>query len=223
MENIHSEMYSLLIQTYVRNPDERMRLFTAIESMPCIKKKADWALKWISDRLSSFGDRLVAFAAVEGIFFSGSFACIFWLKSKGLLPGLARSNDLISRDEGLHCTFACYIFSQLVNRPTNQRVLDIVTEAVNIEKEFLTDALPCRLLGMNEDLMCQYIQFVADHLLGELIGERFYKTANPFPFMENMALEGKNNFFETRPTEYQKSGVMNECSSQSLFATDAEF
>ncbi|ABF70606.1 hypothetical protein [Trichoplusia ni ascovirus 2c] len=179
MENVHSEMYSLLIDTYIRDSDERDYLFNAIETLPCIKKKADWALKWISSNSANFAERIVAFAAVEGIFFSGSFASIFWLKKRGLLPGLTFSNELISRDEGLHTDFACLMYNYVVQKPPNSRVIEILKEAVVIEKDFLTDALPVRLLGMNCDLMSQYIEFVADRLLYELIGEKYYNAKNP--------------------------------------------
>ncbi|ROW12257.1 hypothetical protein VMCG_00381 [Cytospora schulzeri] len=208
MENIHSETYSLLIDTYIKEPAQRTYLFNAIDTIPCIRKKADWALKWISDRESTYAQRLVAFAAVEGIFFSGAFASIFWLKKRGLMPGLTFSNELISRDEGLHTDFACLLFSHLRNRPSKQRVQDIITDAVVIEKEFLTEALPCGLLGMNAKLMQQYIEFVADRLLVALGNEKVYKSSNPFDFMENISLGGKTNFFEKRVGEYQKAGVM---------------
>src|ERR1700748_952659 len=178
MENIHSEMYSLLIDTYVKDPKEKTYLFDAIDTIPCIRKKADWALKWISDKESSFAQRLVAFAAVEGIFFSGSFASIFWLKSKGLMPGLTFSNELISRDEGMHTDFACLLFSMIRSKPDPAAVRAIITEAVSIEQEFLTEALPVRLLGMNSDLMCQYIEFVADRLLLALGNTKVYNVSN---------------------------------------------
>lgn len=228
MENIHSETYSLLIDTYIKEPAQRTHLLNAIDTseshhhkplsarpssntwflVPCIRKKADWALKWIQDRESTYAQRLVAFAAVEGIFFSGAFASIFWLKKRGLMPGLTFSNELISRDEGLHTDFACLLFSHLRNRPSKQRVQDIITEAVAIEKEFLTEALPCALLGMNSNLMKQYIEFVADRLLVALGNEKVYKSSNPFDFMENISLGGKTNFFEKRVGDYQKAGVM---------------
>ncbi|KWU47340.1 hypothetical protein RHOSPDRAFT_30759 [Rhodotorula sp. JG-1b] len=208
MENIHSEVYSLLIDTYVREPQERDKLFNAIETIPCIKKKADWAMRWISDDRSIFGERLVAFAAVEGIFFSGSFASIFWLKKRGLMPGLTFSNELISRDEGLHTDFACLLFSHLERRPHPDTVERIIREAVAIEQEFLTDALPVKLIGMNSDLMCQYIEFVADRLLVALGNEKIYKATNPFDFMDMISMEGKTNFFEKRVSDYQKAGVM---------------
>jgi ribonucleoside-diphosphate reductase subunit M2 len=208
MENIHSEMYSLLIDTFIREPKQKQYLFDAIDTIPCIRKKADWALRWISDKESTFAQRLVAFAAVEGIFFSGSFASIFWLKKRGLMPGLTFSNELISRDEGMHTDFACLLFSHLNNRPNKQAVQDIIAEAVKIEQEFLTDALPCALLGMNATLMKQYIEFVADRLLLSLGNSKFYNANNPFDFMENISLAGKTNFFEKRVGDYQKSGVM---------------
>ncbi|KAK1832330.1 ribonucleotide reductase [Podospora conica] len=208
MENIHSETYSLLIDTYIREPKERTHLFNAIDTIPAIRKKADWALKWITDEKSSFAQRLVAFAAVEGIFFSGAFASIFWLKKRGLMAGLTFSNELISRDEGLHTDFACLLFSHLNNRPSKELVRDIITDAVRIEQEFLTEALPCALLGMNSNLMKQYIEFVADRLLVALGNDKVYMVKNPFDFMENISLGGKTNFFEKRVGEYQKAGVM---------------
>ncbi|KAK5653115.1 hypothetical protein OQA88_9214 [Cercophora sp. LCS_1] len=208
MENIHSETYSLLIDTYIKEPAQRTHLFNAIDTIPAIRKKADWALKWITDKKSTFAQRLVAFAAVEGIFFSGAFASIFWLKKRGLMPGLTFSNELISRDEGLHTDFACLLFSHLNNRPSKEVIRDIIVDAVRIEQEFLTEALPCALLGMNADLMKQYIEFVADRLLAALGNEKVYKVKNPFDFMENISLGGKTNFFEKRVGEYQKAGVM---------------
>ncbi|EGD89732.1 ribonucleoside-diphosphate reductase small chain [Trichophyton rubrum D6] len=208
MENIHSETYSLLIDTYIKEQKQRTYLFEAIDTIPCIRKKADWAIRWIQDKNSTFAQRLVAFAAVEGIFFSGSFASIFWLKKRGLMPGLTFSNELISRDEGLHTDFACLLFSHLNYRPDPSAVEAIITEAVTIEQEFLTDALPCALLGMNAKLMCQYIEFVADRLLVALGNKKFYNTTNPFDFMDNISLAGKTNFFEKRVGDYQKAGVM---------------
>ncbi|KAL9624655.1 MAG: hypothetical protein Q9204_007853 [Flavoplaca sp. TL-2023a] len=208
MENIHSETYSLLIDTYIKEQKQRAYLFNAIETIPAIRKKADWAIKWIQDKNSTFAQRLVAFAAVEGIFFSGAFASIFWLKKRGLMPGLTFSNELISRDEGLHTDFACLLFSHLNNRPSKQAVQDVITEAVSIEQEFLTEALPCALLGMNATLMKQYIEFVADRLLLALGNKKVYNSANPFDFMESISLAGKTNFFEKRVGDYQKSGVM---------------
>lgn len=204
MENIHSEMYSLLIDTYVDSESERRYLFNAIENLPCVKKKADWALRWIKDDVASFAERIIAFASVEGIFFSGSFASIFWLKKRGLMPGLAFSNELISRDEGLHTDFACLMYRYLNNKPTKERVYEIVADAVKIEIEFLTDALPCDLIGMNAKLMAQYIEYVADRLLVELQCPKLYNSENPFDFMENISLSGKTNFFEKKVGEYQK-------------------
>ncbi|KAI0994797.1 Ribonucleoside-diphosphate reductase small chain [Podosphaera aphanis] len=208
MENIHSETYSLLIDTYIKESSQKAHLFNAIETIPCIKKKAEWAVRWIEDKDSTFAQRLVAFAAVEGIFFSGSFASIFWLKKRGLMAGLTFSNELISRDEGLHTDFACLLFSHLKHRPSKRAVQDVITEAVEIEQEFLTEALPCALLGMNAGLMKQYIEFVADRLLVALGNSKYYKSTNPFDFMENISLAGKTNFFEKRVGDYQKAGVM---------------
>lgn len=222
MENVHSEMYSLLIDTYIRDPKEREYLFNAIETMPCVKKKADWAMKWISDENSSFGERVVAFASVEGIFFSGSFASIFWLKKRGLMPGLTFSNELISRDEGLHCDFACLMFKHIIQKPSQERIKEIVMDAVQIEQEFLTEALPVAMIGMNGGLMKQYIEFVADRLLVELGCPKVYVKENPFDFMEHISLEGKTNFFEKKVGEYQKSGVTTDKERQ-VFALDAEF
>lgn len=213
IENIHSEVYSLLIDTYVKDTKERIKLFNAIETLDCVKKKAEWALRWISE--ASFAERLVAFAAVEGIFFSGSFCAIFWLKKRGLMPGLSFSNELISRDEGLHCDFACLLYrNHLINKLPVSRVTQIITDAVTIEKEFVTDALPVRLIGMNAALMNQYIEFVADRLLVELNCPKVYHAANPFDFMEMISLQGKTNFFEKRVGEYQKAGVMKQETSK---------
>ena len=200
-------MYSLLIDTYINDSKQKQYLFDAIDTIPCIRKKADWALRWISDKESSFAQRLVAFAAVEGIFFSGSFASIFWLKSKGLMPGLTFSNELISRDEGMHTDFACLLMQHLKHKPDPKLIENIIIEAVTIEKEFLTDALPVALLGMNAKLMQQYIEFVADRLLLALGNKRCYNAQNPFPFMENISLAGKTNFFEKRVGDYAKTGV----------------
>ncbi|KAK7049620.1 Ribonucleotide-diphosphate reductase (RNR), small subunit [Paramarasmius palmivorus] len=207
MENIHSETYSLLIDTYIKDPRQREHLFDAVETIPCVKRKADWALRWISDTRSTFGERLVAFAAVEGIFFSGSFAAIFWMKKRGLMPGLTFSNELISRDEGMHTDFACLLFSHLKRRPHPDTVKHIITEAVKIEQEFLTDALPVSLIGMNAKLMCQYIEFVADRLLVALGNEKVYNSTNPFDFMDMISLQGKTNFFEKRVSDYSKAGI----------------
>lgn len=207
IENIHSETYSLLIDTYVKNPQEKDKLLHAIETMDCVKKKADWALRWIDK--GTFQERLIAFAAVEGIFFSGSFCSIFWLKKRGLMPGLTFSNELISRDEGLHCDFACHLYTDHIkNKLPEETVIGIIKDAVEIEKEFVTDSLPVNLIGMNAQLMCQYIEFVADRLLHELVGKKVYGAANPFDFMEMISLRGKTNFFEKRVAEYQKAGVM---------------
>lgn len=222
MENVHSEMYSILIETYIRDSTQRDFLFNAIETLPCVKKKADWALNWISSKNANFGERVIAFAAVEGIFFSGSFAAIFWIKKRGLMPGLTFSNELISRDEGLHRDFACLMYRHLIQKPPKERIVEIITEAVKIEQEFLTDALPVKMLGMNCELMSQYIEFVADHLLGELGLEKIYNTKNPFSFMELISLEGKTNFFERKVGEYQKSGVMSNRQDQ-VFTLDADF
>ncbi|KAJ2700839.1 Ribonucleotide-diphosphate reductase (RNR), small subunit [Coemansia sp. IMI 203386] len=208
IENIHSETYSLLIETYIRNPQERKFLFNAIDNIPCIRKKADWALRWIENREAKFGVRLVAFAAVEGIFFSGSFASIFWLKKRGLMPGLTFSNELICRDEGLHTDFACLLFQHLQNPPSAEIVEQIITEAVVIEQEFLSEALPVSLIGMNAKLMCQYIEFVADRLLVALGQPKKYLVSNPFDFMDMISMQGKTNFFEKRVSDYQKAGVM---------------
>ncbi|PVV00884.1 hypothetical protein BB560_004716 [Smittium megazygosporum] len=208
IENIHSEMYSILIDTYIRDPEEKEFLFKAIDNIPCIRKKADWALRWIENENASFGERLTAFAAIEGIFFSGSFAAIFWLKKRGLMPGLTFSNELICRDEGLHTDFGCLLFKHLDNKPSNEHVLRIVTEAVSIEQEFLSEALPVSLIGMNAKLMCQYIEFVADRLLVSLGVPKHYNSKNPFDFMDMISMQGKTNFFEKRVSDYQKAGVM---------------
>ena len=213
MENIHSETYSLLIDTYVKDSQEKSKLFNAIDTMECVKKKADWALRWIDE--GNFAERLVAFAAVEGIFFSGSFCSIFWLKKRGLMPGLTFSNELISRDEGMHCDFACHLYNNhLNNKLSEETVREIITNAVDIEKEFVTDALPVSLIGMNAELMCQYIEFVADRLLLELNCSKVYNAQNPFDFMEMISLQGKTNFFEKRVGEYQKAGVKNSAQDQ---------
>lgn len=222
MENIHSETYSLLIDTYIKDPLEKDHLFNALETLPCVTKKANWALNWIDN--GSFQERLVAFAAVEGIFFSGSFCSIFWLKKRGLMPGLTFSNELISRDEGMHCDFACLIYTQhLVNKLPEERVVEIITNAVDIEKEFVTDALPVKLIGMNADLMQQYIEFVADRLLLELGCSKVYNATNPFDFMEMISLEGKTNFFEKRVGDYQKAGVLSSEKEDKGFSLNEEF
>ena len=202
MENVHSEVYSLLIDTYIKDETEKGKLFNALEEFPCIKKKADWAIKWITDKRSSFAARLVAFACVEGIFFSGAFCSIYWLKKRGLMPGLTFSNELISRDEGMHTDLACLLFSKLNNKLNKQKVRDIIKEAVTIEKEFICEALPCKLIGMNAKLMSQYIEFVADRILVQLGCNKIYKVSCPFDFMEMISLEGKTNFFEKRVGEY---------------------
>ena len=224
MENIHSETYSLLIDTYIKDKEEKNKLFNAIETLDCVKKKADWALEWIEN--GSFAERIVAFAAVEGIFFSGSFCSIFWLKKRGLMPGLSFSNELISRDEGMHCDFACLLYTRhLVNKLPKATIEKIIRDAVDIEKEFICDALPVRLIGMNSDLMSQYIEFVADRLLAELGNEKIFNTANPFDFMEMISLQGKTNFFEKRVAEYQKAGVSNTSDDNANhgFTLDADF
>jgi len=215
MENIHSEMYSLLIDTYIDDPDERKNLFNAIGCFESIKKKAVWALRWINKERACYGERVIAFAAVEGIFFSGSFASIFWLKKRGIMPGLTFSNELISRDEGLHTDFACLMYKHLVNKPSEERIKEIIIDAVQIEQEFLVESLPCRLIGMNSDLMKQYIQFVADRLLVALDCEKHWNSENPFDFMENISLQSKANFFESRVSSYQKSGVMDSANNTS--------
>ena len=221
MENIHSETYSLLIDTYIKDSSEKDHLFNAIDTLDCVRKKADWALRWIDK--GSFAERLVAFAAVEGIFFSGSFCSIFWLKKRGLMPGLSFSNELISRDEGLHCDFACLLYTRhLVNKLPKEQVRDIIMNAVEIEKEFVADAIPVKLIGMNSDLMCQYIEFVADRLLMELGNEKEYNATNPFDFMEMISLQGKSNFFEKRVGEYQKAGVLAGKENQT-FSLDEDF
>jgi ribonucleoside-diphosphate reductase beta chain len=221
MENIHSETYSLLIDTYIKDDKEKATLFNAIETMDCVKKKADWALRWIDE--GNFAERLVAFAAVEGIFFSGSFCSIFWLKKRGLMPGLSFSNELISRDDGLHCDFACLLYNDhVVNQLSKEKVRSIIVDAVEIEKEFILEALPVRLIGMNSDLMSQYIEFVADRLLAELGCDKEYNSTNPFDFMEMISIEGKTNFFEKRVGEYQKAGVVGGSDKQS-FSMDEDF
>jgi len=222
IENIHSETYSLLIDTYIKDSQEKDNLFNAIDTMDFVKKKADWALRWIDD--GSFAERLIAFAAVEGIFFSASFCSIFWLKKRGLMPGLSFSNELISRDEGLHCDFACLLYrDHLINKLDPELIKSIIIDAVNIEKEFVTDSIPVSLIGMNSELMCQYVEFVADRLLMELIGEKVYNSTNPFDFMEMISLQGKTNFFEKRVAEYQKAGVMNDNSNKPKFSLDEDF
>ena len=221
MENIHSETYSLLIDTYIKDTKEKNYLFNAIETFEPVKKKAEWAMRWIDN--GSYAERLVSFAAVEGIFFSGSFCSIFWLKKRGLMPGLTFSNELISRDEGLHCDFACMLYNNhLVNKLPKEQVQKIIEDAVEIEKEFVTESLPVRLIGMNSDLMSQYIEFVADRLLSELGNDKIYNTSNPFDFMDMINLQGKTNFFEKRVGEYQKAGVLNN-ENNTTFSLDSDF
>ena len=215
MENIHSDMYSLLIDTLVDNDSEKDELFNALERFPAIKKKADWALRWIDSE--SFAERLIAFAAVEGIFFSGAFCSIFWMKKRGLLPGLATSNEFISRDEGLHRDFACHLHNNhLVNKVPQERIVQILSEALDIEREFITESLPVNLIGMNSKLMSEYLEFVTDHLLETLNCPKVYNTANPFDFMDMISLEGKTNFFEKRVSEYKKAGVGEEQSDHNI-------
>ena len=220
MENIHSETYSLLIDTYIKDPKEKDYLFNALETVPAVQKKGEWALKWINSE--NFAERLIAFAAVEGIFFSGSFCSIFWLKKRGLMPGLTFSNELISRDEGLHCDFACLLYGYLQNKLDPERVQSIIADAVRIEQEFVTDALPVSLIGMNAKNMAHYIEFVADRLLVSLGCNKIYNTANPFDFMEMISVQGKTNFFEKRVAEYQKAGVMSE-RTENAFSLDEDF
>jgi ribonucleotide reductase beta subunit family protein with ferritin-like domain len=225
IENIHSEVYSLLIDTYIKDNAEKMKLLTAIDTVPCVQRKAQWALRWTDSNVASFAERIVAFAAVEGIFFSGSFCAVFWLKKRGLMPGLCFSNELISRDEGLHCDFACLLYNKLRNRLSKARILQIITEAVSIEQEFVSDALPVELIGMNHRLMCDYIQFCADRLLQALGEEKHFNTPNPFDWMELISLQGKTNFFEKRVGEYSKSGVGTtaQADGEDAFATDCDF
>ena len=222
MENIHSETYSLLIDTYVKDEAEKHQLFHAIETFPAIKEKAEWALKWIES--PSFAERLIAFAAVEGIFFSGSFCSIYWLKKRGLMPGLTFSNELISRDEGMHCDFAVHLHTHhIVNKVPKARITEILTNALDIERKFITESLPVSLIGMNATLMTQYLEFVTDRLLVELGCDRVYNSSNPFDFMDMISLQGKTNFFEKRVGEYQKAGVMNSDSEASKISFDADF
>lgn len=221
MENIHSETYSLLIDTYIKDNKEKDFLFNAVDNLECVKKKADWALRWIKN--STFAERLIAFAAVEGIFFSGSFCSIFWLKNRGLMPGLSFSNELISRDEGMHCDFACLLYNDhVVNKLPPETLRKIITDAVEIEKEFVTDAIPVKLIGMNAELMQQYIEFVADRLLAALNQPKVYKAENPFSWMDLISIQGKTNFFEKRVGDYQKSGVMTERDKQ-VFTLNEDF
>ena len=224
MENIHSETYSLMIDTYIKDPKEKDKLFNAVQNLTCVAKKANWAMKWIHSN-ASFAERLIAFAAVEGIFFSGSFCSIFWLKKRGLMQsGLGTSNEFIARDEGLHCEFACLLHETLQpeNRISEAKAHELITEAVEIEKEFITEALPVSLIGMNAELMKQYIEFVADFWLDRLGFAKIYETKNPFDFMDLLSLEGKTNFFEKRVSEYQRSGVLGE-KENNIFTTDMDF
>ncbi len=220
MENIHSETYSLLIESYIKNEEEKHKFFNAIEHFPCIKKKSDWAQKWIHDNRSSFATRLVAFACVEGIFFSGAFCSIFWLKKRGLMPGLTFSNELISRDEALHCEFAVLLYSKLVKKLSKTKIHDIIKEAVDIESEFICDALPCRLIGMNSDMMTQYIKYVADRLSVQLGYDKIYNVTNPFSFMEMISLESKTNFFEKRTDAY---ALANKTKTEEIFELSEDF
>jgi ribonucleotide reductase beta subunit family protein with ferritin-like domain len=221
MENVHSETYSMLIDTYITDVQEKGMLFNAITHFPSIKKKADWALKWINST-DSFAQRLVAYAAIEGIFFSGSFCAIFWMKKRSLMPGLTFSNELISRDEGLHTDFACLLYSHIVNKLSQNQIHDLIREAIEIEKEFITEALPVELIGMNSRLMSQYLEFVADRLLVALGCDKLYRVLNPFEWMEMISMQGKTNFFEKRVSEYQKTGVMAKKDEQ-MFRLDVEF
>ncbi|MCB0426462.1 MAG: ribonucleotide-diphosphate reductase subunit beta [Mangrovimonas sp.] len=222
MENIHSETYSLLIDTYVKDEKEKNVLFKAIENFPAIAKKAEWALKWVDS--PSFAERLIAFAAVEGIFFSGAFCSIFWLKKRGVMPGLTFSNELISRDEGMHCDFAVHLHNNhLVNKVPKERIKGILTNALDIEREFITESLPISLIGMNAKLMTQYLEFVTDRLLVELGCEKVYNATNPFDFMDMISLQGKTNFFEKRVSEYQKAGVLHKEEEKDKFSFDADF
>jgi ribonucleoside-diphosphate reductase beta chain len=224
MENIHSETYSLLIDSYIKDKKDQLNLFNAIETIPAIKKKAEWAMRWIEN--GTFAERLIAFAAVEGIFFSGSFCSIFWLKKRGLMPGLTFSNELISRDEGMHCDFACHLSNNHIqNKLSEDKIKEIIVSALAIEKEFILEALPVRLIGMNSDLMSQYLEFVTDRLLTALGCSKVYNSENPFDFMQNIALQGKTNFFEKRVAEYQKAGVNNKSdeSIEDAFNGDIDF
>jgi len=220
MENIHSQMYSQLIETYITDREQKHKLFHAIENFDCIKKKADWAKKWIGDNRSSFATRLVAFACVEGIFFSGSFCSIYWLKKRGLMPGLTFSNELISRDEALHTEFAVLLHNKLIRKCNKNKVYDIIKEAVEIEKTFITEALPCRLIGMNADLMKQYIEFIADRLCVQLGFDKIYQSSNPFDFMELISVESKTNFFEKRVSEY---ALADKTKTEDIFDMNDEF
>lgn len=220
MENIHSEMYSILIESYIKDKEEKTKLFKAVENFECINKKANWAIKWIHDKRSAFATRLVAFACVEGIFFSGSFCAIYWLKKRGLMPGLTFSNELISRDEGMHTDFAVLLYSKIQKKISKVRIYEIIKEAVEIEKKFICEALPCRLIGMNQDNMKKYIEFVADRLVVQLGYEKIYNSVNPFDFMEMISIEGKTNFFEKRVGDYSLS---NNVKDDSAFDFNAVF
>lgn len=222
IEAVHSEMYSLLIDTYIEDKQEKMNLFQATQTIPCVKQKAEWAQKWIESLDEDFATRLIAFAVVEGIFFSGSFCAIYWLKERGLMPGLTTSNEFIARDEGLHTDFACALFEEIEHKPAKAKVHKIIREAVKIEKQFITESLPCRLVGMNDELMARYIEFVADRLCTQLGYGKIFSTANPFDFMERISLEGKDNFFEKRVTTYAKAGV-GKNQDDMTFALDADF
>jgi len=221
MENIHSETYSLLIDTYIKDVSEKTKLLNAIDHIPSIKKKADWALKWINDKSATFGTRVIAFAAVEGIFFSGSFCSIFWLKKRGLMPGLCQSNELISRDEGLHTEFAVLMYSMLNKKPSKEVILEIIQEAVELEKEFITESLPCDLIGMNKSLMKQYIEYVSDRLLLMLGIDKLFYVENPFDWMELISVQGKTNFFEKRVGEY--ANIAKSDTKDNVFSTEADF
>jgi len=222
MENIHSEVYSLLIDTYIKDQEEKMTLLRAIDTIPCVAKKAEWAIHWMQSEDADFASRLMAFAAVEGIFFSGAFCAIFWLKERGIMPGLTTSNEFISRDEGLHTEFACLLYSLLQNKLSKTKAHKMIREAVRCEKEFITEALPCSLIGMNAKMMSQYLEYVADRLLVQLGYPKIWNAQNPFPFMERIALEGKDNFFEKRVSNYAKVGV-GRAAEDMTFATDADF
>jgi len=220
MENIHSETYSLLIDTYIKDSAKKAQMFHAIANFPCIAKKANWAKKWIADNRSSFAARLVAFAAIEGIFFSSSFASIYWIKKRGILPGLTFSNELISRDEALHCEFAILLYSKLIRKLRKERIHEIILEATEIEKEFITEAIPCKMIGMNAALMTQYIEFVADRLCVQLGYDKIFKAQNPFDFMELISIESKVNFFERTNSEY---ALANKTVDETVFSMTADF
>jgi ribonucleotide reductase beta subunit family protein with ferritin-like domain len=222
MEGIHAETYSLMIDTLINDEEEKTFLLNAISTIPCVSKKADWAKKWIGDRKASFATRLVAFACVEGIFFSGSFCSIFWLKQRGIMPGLTTSNEFIARDEGLHTDFACLLYKYINHKIRRHKLIEIVGEAIEIEKEFICESLPCKLLGMNADLMKQYIEYVADRLVVQLGYSKIYNVSNPFDFMERISLEGKDNFFEKRVSSYVKAGV-GKTTDEMSFSTEEEF